>query len=171
MAASALRVTGSPPPQGRPLIFGLRVRRRRKGGLRVSGSGFTAAAQWGGGSAAYTSSSAADGCAGFAFGGSANDESWTALCLDGRTGQLHYEGYTLDSIDTMDPMAVTRFNFERNSTHHLTLVCENEIVILYIDGEKALSSRIGHSTNGAHIGVFADEKGATFSNISMSVPE
>ena len=112
-----------------------------------------------------------DGCAGFAFGGSANDESWTALCLDGRTGQLHYEGYTLENIDTMDPMAVTRFNFERNSTHHLTLVCENEIVILYIDGEKALSSRIGHSTNGAHIGVFADEKGATFSNISMSVPE
>ena len=41
----------------------------------------------------------------------------------------------------------------------------------YIDDEKALSARIGHSTNGAHIGVFAEACDASFSNITMKLPE
>ena len=52
----------------------------------------------------------------------------------------------------------------------MKLVCENEIVVLYIDDSKALSSRITHSIDGAHIGVFADGCGATFSNISIKLP-
>ncbi len=111
-----------------------------------------------------------DGFAGFAFGGSANDVSWTALCLDARTDQLHYEGGSLTDLAIMEPMAVTRFNFDRSSTHHIKLVCENEIVVMYVDDVKCLSSRISHGTNGAHIGVFTDGSGATFSNIQISVP-
>ena len=67
-------------------------------------------------------------------------------------------------------MAVTRFDFSDSDTHHVTLVCENEIVVMYVDDEKALSSRIGHSTNGAHIGVFSDGCNAVFSNITVKTP-
>ena len=52
----------------------------------------------------------------------------------------------------------------------MTLVCENEIVVLYVDGVKALSSRITHSVDGAHIALFADGCGASFSNIIIKVP-
>ncbi|MGX8706613.1 MAG: hypothetical protein ACSW8J_08545, partial [bacterium] len=69
-----------------------------------------------------------------------------------------------------EPMAVTRFDFSKSETHHVTLICENEIVVLYIDGAKALSSRINHSTGGAHIALFAEGCDATFSDIRMKVP-
>ena len=110
-----------------------------------------------------------DGCAGFAFGGSAADESWTALCLDAARDQLHYEGTEIQDLDRFDPGAFTRFDFADGATHHVTLVCENEIVVCYIDNVKALSSRISHSIDGAHIGVFAD-CGASFSNITVRLP-
>ena len=112
----------------------------------------------------------ADGCAGFAFGGSESDAAWTALCLDAGRNLLHYEGYELTELDDYPPMAVTRFDFSADQRHHVTLVCENEIVVLYIDDQKALSSRIGHSTDGAHIGVFASGCDAEFSNITMKIP-
>ena len=111
-----------------------------------------------------------EGCVGFAFGGSGRDESYTALCLDARRNLLHYEGYEIEEIDEYDPSAITKFNFSRSDTHHVQLVCENEIVVLYVDETKALTSRITHSVNGAHIGVFADGCSATFSNISIKIP-
>ena len=111
------------------------------------------------------------GCAGFSFGGSKADETWTELCLDARTGMLHYEGYYIDQIREFDPAMFTLFDFSQSSTHHVKLVCENEIVIMYVDDVKALSSRIAHSIDGAHIGVFADGCNAEFSNISMRCPE
>ena len=112
-----------------------------------------------------------DGCAGFAFGGSEADEAYTALCLDAERNLLHYEGYELEELSVYEPMAITRFDFSDRELHHVTLVCENEIIVMYVDDEKALSSRIGHSTGGAHIGVFADGCGASFSNISVKIPE
>ena len=110
------------------------------------------------------------GCVGFAFGGSEADENWTALCLDARTGTLHYEGLYIEQLATFDPGMFTRFDFSQSPTHHVTLVCENEIVIMYVDDTKALSCRIMHSTNGAHIGVFADGCNAEFGGITMSCP-
>ena len=112
----------------------------------------------------------ADGCAGFAFGGSQQDETYTALCLDAAQGLLHYEGLEIEDLDRFDPMALTRFDFSKQETHHVTLVCENEIVILYVDNTKALSARIKHSIDGAHIGVFADGCDASFTNISTKLP-
>lgn len=112
-----------------------------------------------------------NGCAGFAFGGSEQDETYTALCLDARRNLLHYEGYEIEELAKYDPMAITKFDFSRSDTHHVKLVCENEIVVLYIDDAKALSSRIAHSIGGAHIGVFAyDDCSAVFSNISIKLP-
>lgn len=113
----------------------------------------------------------AAGCVGFAFGGSDADADYTALCLDARTNLLHYEGYYLDELKKYQPMAVTRFDFSKSETHHVTLICENEIVVLYIDGAKALSSRINHSIGGAHIALFAEGCDATFSDIRMKVPD
>ena len=111
-----------------------------------------------------------EGCAGFAFGGSDRDETFTALCLDARRNLLHYEGYEIDEIRTLDPAAVNKFDFSKSNTHHVKLVCENEIVVLYIDDAKALSSRISHSIDGAHIGVFAQGCEAEFTNISIKIP-
>ena len=112
----------------------------------------------------------ADGCAGFAFGGSEADPVYTALCLDAGRNLLHYEGYEITELSDYEPAAYTRFDFSATGTHHVKLVCENEIVVLYVDNLKALSLRIGHSIDGAHIGVFADGCGATFSNISIKLP-
>ena len=111
-----------------------------------------------------------DACAGFAFGGAGSDEAYTALCLDAREDLLHYEGYEIEELRRYEPAAITKFDFSKSETHHVKLVCENEIVILYIDDAKALSSRITHSIDGAHIGVFADGCSATFSNISIKIP-
>ena len=112
-----------------------------------------------------------DGRAGFAFGGSKDDPSYTALCLDAGRNLLHYEGYEIQDLAEFDPMALTRFDFAEGAVHHVKLVCENEIVVLYIDNMKALSCRISHSIDGAHIGVFADGCSASFSNISMKIPD
>lgn len=111
------------------------------------------------------------GCAGFAFGGSEADEAYTALCLDAGRGLLHYEGLYIDQLATFDPQVYTKFDFAAGQTHHVKLVCENEIVVLYVDDAKALSSRIGHSIDGAHIGLFADACGAEFTNIVVRLPQ
>ena len=111
-----------------------------------------------------------DGIAGFAFGGSQQDESYTALCLDAGRNQLHYEGLELKDLENFDPVAMTYFDFSKQETHHVKLVCENEIVILYIDNERALSARISHSIDGAHIGVFAEGCEASFQNITTKLP-
>ena len=112
-----------------------------------------------------------DGCAGFAFGGSEDDETYTALCLDAGKGLLHYEGYEITDLAQFEPAAWTKFDFSEESVHHIKLVCENEIVILYIDDTKALSSRIRHSTGGAHIGLFAETGSAEFGGITVKIPE
>ena len=110
------------------------------------------------------------GRVGFAFGGSEKDRTSTALCLDMSRGNIHYEGYEILDLENYDPTAFTRFNFTKSDTHHIKLVCENEIVVFYIDGIKALSCRIAHSTQGAHIGVFAESASADFENIRMWIP-
>ena len=110
-----------------------------------------------------------DGCAGFAFGGSEKDSTYTALCLDAKQNLLHYEGYEIADLDTMEPQALTKFDFSQGGVHHVKLVCENEIVVLYVDDIKALSSRITHSIDGAHIGVFSNGCGASFENITMKL--
>ena len=92
------------------------------------------------------------------------------MALDARKDALHFEGYQISDLRTMEPGAITKFDFDRSYTHHVKLVCENEIVVLYVDGLKAHGSRITHSTNGAHIGLFVDGGNATFSNITMKVP-
>ena len=111
-----------------------------------------------------------NGCAGFAFGGSESDPTWTALCLDANAGLLHYEGTEISRLSDFDPAAFTGFDFTKNTVHHVKLVCENEIVVMYVDDTKALSSRIRHSINGAHIGVFSNGCNASFSNITMKTP-
>ena len=108
-----------------------------------------------------------DGRAGFAFGGSEKDETWTVLCLDADRGLIHYEGYEISDLSRFDPATYTRYDFSTTPVHHLKLVCENEIVVLYIDDAKALSSRIRHSIDGAHIGLFAEKGQAEFTGIRV----
>ena len=112
-----------------------------------------------------------NGVAGFAFGGSENDETLTVLCLDAKRNLLHYEGYEMQDLSRFDPVAFTYYDYSGSDTHHVTLVCENEIVVMYIDDAKAFSSRIRHSINGAHICLFAEEGSAEFTNITMKLPQ
>ena len=84
---------------------------------------------------------------------------------------MHYEGYEITDLAQFEPAAWTKFDFSEESVHHIKLVCENEIVILYIDDTKALSSRIRHSTGGAHIGLFAETGSAEFGGITVKIPE
>ena len=111
-----------------------------------------------------------NGIAGFAFGGSEADPSYTALCLNAGEDLVHYEGTEIQDLEKYGPEAYTKFDFSKTDTHHVTLVCENEIVVLYIDDTKALSSRIRHSVDGAHIGVFSYGCGASFENITVKLP-
>ena len=46
-----------------------------------------------------------------------------------------------------------------------------EIVVLYLDDAKALSSRIYHSIDGAHIALFAKEKEAAFHDLTIRIPD
>ncbi len=111
------------------------------------------------------------GRAGFAFGGSEADETYTVLAMDAGEGLIRYEGYEIPDLAQFPAQAFTRFDFSSAEVHHVKLVCENEIVVCYIDDTKALSSRISHSTGGAHIGVFSDGCGASFQNITVKLPE
>ena len=111
-----------------------------------------------------------EGRAGFAFGGSEEDETYTALCLDAKKNMIHYEGYEIEELSVYEPDALTKFNFNASDTHHVKLVCENEIVIIYVDDLKALSLRINHSIDGAHIGVYSYECNAEFTNIRVKLP-
>lgn len=111
-----------------------------------------------------------NGCAGFAFGGTEDDPSYTALCLNAKQGLIHYEGTEVQELDKYDPVALTHFDFSASEAHHVKLVCENEVVVVYVDDTKALSNRIFHSTDGAHIGLFSSEGEAVFSNVTMKTP-
>lgn len=111
-----------------------------------------------------------NGCAGFAFGGAGTDEEYTALCLDAANGMLHYEGNTIEELATWDPVNFTKFDFSKNEIHHVKLICENEIIVMYVDDMKALSTRNLHSVDGAHIGLFSSVGYAEFSNITIKVP-
>ena len=113
----------------------------------------------------------AGGRAGFAFGGSEADETYTVLAMDAGEGLIRSEGYEIPDLAQFPAQAFTRFDFSSAEVHHVKLVCENEIVVCYIDDTKALSSRISHSTGGAHIGVFSDGCGASFQNITVKLPE
>ena len=111
------------------------------------------------------------GCAGFAFGQPGEDySSYTGLALDTVHGCLRYEGAALTDLASTDPMVYTTFDFQPGVTHHLKIVAENEILILYIDDQKALSSRVYNSIDGAHLCIFASGMDAVFENLSLSVP-
>lgn len=110
------------------------------------------------------------GVAGVAVGGS-EEYGFSGLCLDADRNQVHYEGIPVDKVDSWDSVSYTRFDFSGSDTHHVKLVCENEIVIVYIDDTKALSTRMYESTNGGHIGLFAAGTDAEFRNVTMKIPE
>lgn len=116
-----------------------------------------------------------NGIAGFAFGNPKKAfKNYYALALDAKRNCIHYEGYKLggfENIVSSDPIAQTKFTFKPGEKHHVTIVAENEIVILYIDDAKVLSSRIYNSINGADLALFTAESDATFENISMKVPQ
>lgn len=112
-----------------------------------------------------------EGLAGFAFGQGTDYENFTCLTLDAKNHSIHYEGTKLSNLSGTAPVIKTAFHFDPGTHYHVTLVAEKEIVVLYLDDAKALSSRIYHSIDGAHIALFAKEKEAAFHNLTIRIPD
>ena len=93
--------------------------------------------------------------AGFASGGSEKDETWTAFRLNARENKLHYEGTEIQDPDRYDLEAFTKYDLSGKEVHHVKPAAGNEIVIMYVDDMRALSSGITHSADGVHIVVFS----------------
>lgn len=111
-----------------------------------------------------------EGYAGFAFGQGTDYNNFTCLTLDSKNHCIHYEGTKLSDLEDTLPFIKTDFHFDPNVRYHVKLVAEKEIVVLYLDNAKALSSRIYHSIDGAHIAVFVKGTDATFCNITVQIP-
>lgn len=116
-----------------------------------------------------------DGFAGFAFGTpKKNFKGFYGLTLDTKRNCISYDGYKLggfENVVSTDPSALTKFTFKAGKKYHLTLVAENEIVILYVNNEKVLSNRIYNSIKGAHIAIFASEADAIFENLTIKTAQ
>jgi len=116
-----------------------------------------------------------NGVAGFAFGNpKKNFKNYFGLVLDAKRNSIHYEGYKLagfENVVSSDPIAQTKFTFKAGVKHHIKVVAENEIFVLYIDNKKALSNRIFNSINGAHIALYTADADATFENVTMRTAE
>lgn len=111
-----------------------------------------------------------EGYAGLAFGEGDNYNKYTGLVLDAKNQCIHYEGSVLERMPYVDPLITTDFHFETGKEYRVRLVAENEIMVLYVDDTKALSTRIYKSVDGAHIGFFTNNAEVTISDISMTTP-
>ena len=106
-----------------------------------------------------------NGIAGLAFGTLGDFSEYTALALDTRRNCIRSEGTKLSDIFTEEPVGKTDFTFAQNGTYHISLIMENEIFSLHVNGKKALSGRLYSSIDGAHIALFAAGAKAKFSAI------
>lgn len=111
------------------------------------------------------------GTAGFAFGIGEKYERYVGLVLDAKRNCIHYEGCILSRIPYVVPGISTDFAFELGKEYNVKLVVENEIVVLYINDEKALSNRIYKSIDGANIALFTNGTTCTFTDVIKRVPE
>jgi len=111
-----------------------------------------------------------EGYAGFAFGQGTDYNNFTCLTLDSKNHCIHYEGTKLSDLEDTLPFIKTDFHFDPNVRYHVRLVAEKEIVVLYLDNAKALSSRIYHSIDRAHIAAFVKGTDATFCNLTVRIP-
>ncbi|MCQ2510238.1 MAG: family 43 glycosylhydrolase [Lachnospiraceae bacterium] len=111
-----------------------------------------------------------DGVAGFCFG-KEDDPEPTALGLDRLWNMIHYEGTIVQDIMNESPIAYTQFDFSKGEKHHIKMICENEIVVVYVDDTKALSSRINNSIDGARFGLYSAGAESVFENVTMKLPE
>ena len=113
------------------------------------------------------------GMAGFAFGDPKKGfKNYRALTLNASQNYIHYEGYKLggfENIFNSEPYAKTKFTFKSGVKHHITLVAENEIVVIYVDDTKVLSSRIYNSIDGAHLALFSAGGDAVFENLTINL--
>lgn len=111
------------------------------------------------------------GLVGFGFGQGQEYGKYTGLVLDAKNNCIHYEGCVLSRLAYAEPVIMTDFTFETGKEYRVKLVVENEIVVLYINDTKALSSRIYRSIDGANLALFVDGTTCTYNHISMKVPE
>lgn len=98
---------------------------------------------------------AESGKAGLAFGISDENPTGYKITFDCENDVISYDAYLNEQ----------RFNFEENETYHINIIVENEIVVVYVNGEKALSNRI-YSAVGNEWEMYI-EQNALFENVKI----
>ncbi len=111
-----------------------------------------------------------DGYAGIAFGPAGEYGKYVGVVLDWVNQTIHYDGSVLPRLPYAEAVNVTRFAFEPGRKYHVKAVMENEIVVVYVDGAKALSNRIYKSVDGADWGIYTNGMDALFEDVHVYTP-
>ena len=79
------------------------------------------------------------------------------------------EKVSRSAITTSTAVTDVPFNLSPNNSYNIQIVIENSMLIVYLNNEVALSTRVYKATNTSW-GVFADNSNATFNNITVTKP-
>ena len=109
---------------------------------------------------------------GFSFGTNGVNDDSLYLMLNASNSRVQYDAKGLgDKTQTADRVgSMVTYPFEPNKDYTLKLVVEDEIVALYINGEKTAINRI-YSAVGMDWGFFASDRSVTFSDIEIKVTD
>lgn len=109
---------------------------------------------------------------GFCFGTNGVTDDSLYVMLNASNSRVQYDGKGLgDKTATAERVgSMVTFRFEPNTDYTLKLVVEDEIIALYINGEKTAINRI-YSAVGMDWGFFASERSVTFSDVEIRVTD
>lgn len=113
---------------------------------------------------------AGTGYAGVGFGKGDDYSKYTALVMDAERQCAHYEGCILSRLRFADPYIKTDFSFEPGTKYHIELVMENEIIVTYVNGEKALSTRVYKSEEDSNLALYSYGGECRIENIEIKTP-
>ncbi len=107
---------------------------------------------------------------GFCFGTSGVSDDSLYVMLNASNSRVQYDAKGLsDKTATADRVgSKVTYEFEANTEYDIKLIVEDEIIAVYINGEKTAINRI-YDAVGMDWGFFASERTVTFSDIEIKV--
>ncbi len=110
---------------------------------------------------------------GLAFGSNGVNGDSMYIMINAQNSRVQFDGNTIDNAGASVAERVgskVSFQFEPGKEYTLKVVVENEIIALYINGEKTTINRV-YCAEGMDWGFFASNKGITFSDIEIKVTD
>ncbi|MBP5256383.1 MAG: hypothetical protein J6Z80_04925 [Clostridia bacterium] len=94
------------------------------------------------------------------------------IMLNASKNRVEYDALPLKNAASFEDRQGSKvsFGFEPGAEYDLKIVVENEIIALYVNGEKTLINRI-YDAPGFDWGFFGSKNGITFSDIEIFLPE